>query len=110
MRFDRLYPVVYTRRVIEIRRTDEFDNWLKKLRDDKARFRVLARITRLSFGNPGDVKPVGEGVSEMRIPYGPGYRVYYTQFGDRITILLIGGDKSSQDRDIAKAKELAAGL
>ncbi len=96
--------------VIEIRRTDEFDKWLKKLRDGQARFKILTRISRLSFGNPGDVKPVGEGISEMRIPYGPGYRVYYTQRGDQIVILLIGGDKSSQDGDIAKAKELAAGL
>jgi len=108
--FDRLYPLVYTLRVTEIRRTDEFDKWLKKLRDGQAQFRILARITRLSFGNPGDVKSVGEGVSEMRIPYGPGYRVYYTRRGDQIVILLIGGDKSSQDRDIARAKELAAGL
>ena len=105
-----MYPVVYTSRVMEIRRTDEFDKWLKKLRDDQARFRILVRITRLSFGNPGDVKPVGDGVSEMRIPCGPGYRLYYTQCGDQIIVLLIGGDKSSQDRDIAKAKELAAGL
>jgi putative addiction module killer protein len=108
--FDHLYPVVYTRRVIEVRRTDEFDKWLKKLRDAQVRSRILARLARLSFGNPGDVKPVGEGVSEMRIPCGPGYRVYYIQSGDQIVILLIGGDKSSQDRDIEKAKELAAGL
>lgn len=102
--------MVYTRHVIEIRRTDEFDQWIKKLRDAQARVRVLTRMKRLSFGNPGDVKPVGDGVSEMRIPCGPGYRVYYTQKGDQIVILLIGGDKSSQERDIAKAKELAAGL
>jgi len=102
--------VVYTCHVIEIRRTEEFDRWLRKLRDSQAQSRILARIARLSFGNPGDVKPVGEGVSEMRVPYGPGYRVYYTQRGDQIVILLMGGDKSSQDRDIAKAKELAAGL
>jgi putative addiction module killer protein len=108
--FDRLYPVVYTYRVIEVRRTGEFDKWLKKLHDAQARVRILTRVKRLSFGNPGDVKPVGNGVSEMRIPYGPGYRVYYTQQGDQIVVLLVGGDKSSQERDIAKAKELAAGL
>jgi putative addiction module killer protein len=96
--------------VIDVRRTPEFDKWLARLRDGEARARILARIVRLSLGNPGDVKSVGEGVSEMRVPYGPGYRVYYTQFGERIVILLIGGDKSTQDSDIAKAKALAAGL
>ena len=100
----------YTRRVIEIRRTDEFDKWLARLRDTQGRQRILARVTRLAFGNPGDVKSVGDGVSEMRVPHGPGYRVYFTQRGELLVVLLIGGDKSSQDRDIAKAKRLAAGL
>lgn len=95
---------------MEIRRTDEFDKWLTRLRDAHGRQRILARVTRLSFGNPGDVKSVGDGVSEMRVPHGPGYRVYFTQQGELIVVLLIGGDKSSQDRDIAKAKLLAAGL
>lgn len=94
----------------EVRRTPEFDKWLAKLRDGEARARILTRIVRLSLGNPGDVKSVGDGVSEMRVAYGPGYRVYYTQIGERIVILLIGGDKSTQDSDIAKAKALAAGL
>ena len=96
--------------MIEIRRTDEFDKWLARLRDAQAKSRVLARIVRLSFGNPGDVKSVGGGVREMRVPAGPGYRVYFTQRGEQIVVLLIGGDKSSQERDIAKAKLLAAGL
>lgn len=100
----------YTRRVIEIRRTDEFDKWLARLRDAQGRQRILARVTRLSFGNPGDVKSVGDGVSEMRVLHGPGYRVYFTRRGELLVVLRIGGDKSSQDRDIAKAKQLAAGL
>ena len=96
--------------MVEIRRTDEFDKWLARLRDAQGRQRILARITRLSFGNPGDVKSVGDGVSELRVPHGPGYRVYFTQRGELIVILLIGGDKSSQARDIVKAKQLVAGL
>jgi putative addiction module killer protein len=105
-----LYPMGYTLRMIEIRTTDWFDKWLRKLRDSQARARILVRIRRLSFGNPGDVKPVGEGVSEMRINHGPGYRVYYVQRGTELVILLVGGDKASQERDIAKAIELARGL
>jgi putative addiction module killer protein len=96
--------------VIEIRRTDEFDRWLKRLKDGQARARILTRIARLSLGNPGDVKAVGDGISELRIPYGPGYRLYFIRRGEQVIVLLIGGDKSSQDRDIAKAKELAQGL
>ena len=109
-RFHKLYPVVYDPRLIEVRRTPEFDMWLAKLRDGEVRARVLTRIVRLSLGNPGDVRSVGDGVSEMRIPYGPGYRVYYAQVGELIVILLIGGDKSTQRSDIAKARTLAAGL
>src|SRR3989442_13978930 len=90
-----------------IKRTDEFSSWLGDLRDIRARAKVLARIDRLSLGNPGDVAPVGDGVSEMRIPYGPGYRVYYIQRGEEIVVLLCGGDKSSQDSDTRAAGKLA---
>jgi len=91
----------------EIRSTDTFNRWLDRLGDIHARARVLARIERLSCGNPGDVKPVGERVSELRIDYGPGYRVYYTVQGRKILILLAGGDKRTQAKDIKKAKALA---
>jgi putative addiction module killer protein len=92
--------------VIEIRETTAFSKWLEKLRDRQARTRITARITRLRLGNPGDVRPIGDGISELRIDYGPGYRVYYVQRGDVLIILLCGGDKDSQPTDIAKAKEL----
>ena len=87
-----------------------FANWLARLRDGRARMRINARIRRLSIGNPGDVKPVGEGVSEMRIDYGPGYRIYFVSRGGTLVILLAGGDKRSQRRDIATAIELARQL
>ena len=93
--------------MIEVRQTDVFSDWFAGLRDRQARARITARIRRLSLGNPGDVKPVGSGVSEMRIDYGPGYRVYFVQRGDILFVLLFGGDKRSQDRDIARALELA---
>jgi putative addiction module killer protein len=93
-----------------IRRTDVFIKWLRNLNDSYARFRIYQRIDRLANGNPGDVKPIGEGCSEMRIDYGPGYRVYYKDTGKEIIILLCGGDKASQSRDIEKAKELAKEL
>jgi len=96
--------------LIEIRQTDIFAAWFAGLRDHQARARITARIRRLSLGNPGDVKPVGEGVSEIRIDYGPGYRIYFVQRGSAYVVLLAGGDKKSQDRDIAKALELARGL
>jgi putative addiction module killer protein len=89
-----------------IRTIAAFDKWLRALRDQRGRAKVLARIDRLSLGNPGDVKPVGDGVSEMRIDFGPGYRVYFLQRGDDI-VLLLGGDKSTQQRNIKRAKELA---
>ena len=93
--------------MIEIRETEIFSSWLTALRDNQARARIAVRIRRFAFGNPGDVKPVGEGVSELRIPYGPGYRVYFVQRGNLLIVLLCGGDKSTQDRDIATAKRIA---
>jgi putative addiction module killer protein len=86
--------------MIEIRKTEFFIKWLDGLYDIRARARVLARIERLAAGNPGDVAPVGEGVSELRNDYGPGYRVYYRQFGEFLVILLAGGDKQTQTKDI----------
>ena len=96
--------------MIEIRKTEHFANWLDNLRDIQAKARVLVRIERLASGNAGDVKPVGEGVSEMRVNYGPGYRVYFVQRGSELIILLAGGDKSSQPRDIKAAIRLAQNL
>jgi len=96
--------------VIEIRETEIFTKWLDGLNDIRARARVLARIERLVTGNPGDVAPVGEGVSELRIDYGPGYRVYYKQFGELLVILLAGGDKQTQTKDIKTALRLARNL
>jgi putative addiction module killer protein len=93
--------------MIEVRQTDVFVAWFAGLKDRKARVRITVRIRRLSLGNPDDVKPVGSGVSEMRIDYGPGYRVYFIRRGDTVVILLCGGDKRTQDRDIARALELA---
>jgi putative addiction module killer protein len=93
--------------MLEVRQTDAFAAWFGGLQDRKARARITARIRRLSLGNPGDVKPVGGGVSEMRIDYGPGYRVYFVGRGATVTVLLCGGDKRSQGRDIARALELA---
>jgi putative addiction module killer protein len=94
----------------EVRQTETFARWLAGLRDDRARARINTRIRRLSLGNPGDVKSVGEGVLEMRIDYGPGYRVYFAQRGAALVMLLAGGDKRSQDRDIATARDLARAL
>ena len=96
--------------MIEIRQTDEYSRWFNGLRDRQARARIDLRIRRLSLGNPGDVKPVREGVSELRIDYGPGYRVYYVQRGQTLVILLAGGEKHTQDRDIKRALELAREL
>lgn len=93
--------------MIEVVQTDEFARWLKRLKDAAARARILVRIQRLSLTeNFGDAKPVGDGVFEMRIDYGPGYRLFYTLRGNELVLLLIGGDKSSQQRDIAKVKKL----
>ena len=88
-------------------RSETFDRWLRNLKDRRAVARVLVRIDRLAAGNPGDVKPVGEGISELRVNYGPGYRVYYLQDGDKLIVLLCGGDKSTQDDDIKNAKRIA---
>ncbi len=96
--------------MIEIRKTDVFARWLDGLRDMQARARILVRLERLASGNPGDVKPVGEGVSELRVNYGPGYRVYFKKEGLEVVILLAGGDKGSQATDIKIALELARDL
>jgi len=93
--------------VLRIEQTDDFATWLTALRDGKARARVQARIDRLALGNPGDVKAVGSGVSEMRIDYGPGYRVYFCRRDRDVILLLVGGDKRAQKKDIAKAISLA---
>lgn len=90
--------------------TDIYSRWFSSLRDRKARARIQTRIDRLQLGLIGDVKPVGEGVSELRIDYGPGYRVYFAQRGLKITILLAGGNKGTQDKDIKTALELARNI
>ena len=96
--------------MVEIRQTVTYAKWFDGLRDRKARARIDVRIRRLSLGNPGNVKPVGEGVSEMRIDYGSGYRVYFVRRGAALVILLAGGDKHTQSRDIATALALARDL
>ena len=96
--------------MLEVRRTEAFVRWLDDLRDVRARARVLVRVERLAAGNPGDVKPVGEGVSEMRIDYGPGYRVYFKRQGRTVVVLLAGGDKRNQRDDIETALRLARNL
>jgi len=93
--------------VIEVRQTETFAHWLEKLRDGRARARINARIRRLSLGNPGDAKSLGGGVSEMRIDYGPGYRVYFVRRGEALIILVAVGDKRSQKQDVATAIKLA---
>jgi putative addiction module killer protein len=96
--------------MVQVRQTERFVRWLEGLRDLRGRAKVLARIERLIGGNPGDTKPVGAGVSELRINFGPGYRVYYLQKGISLIILLAGGDKSSQSKDIQTAIQLAETL
>jgi putative addiction module killer protein len=96
--------------MIEIRKTEIFAKWLDELHDIRARARILVRIERLADGNPGDVKSVGEGVSELRIDYGPGYRVYFKNQGQKVVILLAGGDKHTQAKDIKTALRLARNL
>ena len=94
--------------MVEVLTTQRFDRWLRGLRDRQARLRILERIDRLAHGNFGDVKSVGRGVFELRLTYGPGYRVYFAQHGRRIVLLLNGGDKSTQGKDVRLAHELAA--
>lgn len=96
--------------MIEIRETEIYSRWFKSLRDRQAKARIDIRIRRLSTGNPGDVKPVGQGVSELRIDYGSGYRVYFVQRGETLIILLAGGDKRTQEQDIKTALDLAQDL
>ena len=93
--------------MFEVRKTDEFDKWLSALADQRAIAKIVSRIERLGLGNAGDVKPIGEGISEMRLTHGPGYRIYYKQTGKTIVLILCGGDKSTQDSDIKRAKEIA---
>ena len=96
--------------MVLIRKTNLFMKWLTELRDQKAIARIQIRIDRLALGNPGDVRPVGSSISEMRIDYGPGYRVYFSQRGSEIVILLCGGDKTTQTSDIEKAKRVNEGV
>jgi len=96
--------------MINIRKTEEYAKWIADLKDIRGRARILVRVERLASGNPGDVKPVGEGVSELRIDYGPGYRLYYKKQRQGIIVLLAGGDKSTQTRDIKTALRLARNL
>jgi putative addiction module killer protein len=95
---------------VEVRKTAVFSRWMAGLRDHRARAKIAARIDRLALDNPGDVEPVGEGVSELRIHYGPGYRVYFVRRGGTLIILLCGGDKNTQAKDIRAAKDLAVEL
>ncbi len=96
--------------MLEVRKTEAYARWIDTLRDLRARARILARVERLAAGNPGDVRPVGEGVSELRIDYGPGYRVYFRMRGRELIILLAGGDKRTQEADIQLALRLARHL
>lgn len=96
--------------MIEVRKTEVYATWLNSLRDQRARARILLRVERLAAGNLGDVMPVGEGVSELRIDYGPGYRVYFKKRGSTLVILLAGGDKRTQNEDVRKALRLARNL
>ncbi|MCY3670447.1 MAG: type II toxin-antitoxin system RelE/ParE family toxin [Alphaproteobacteria bacterium] len=96
--------------MLEVRKTEVYAKWLDSLRDVRARARILVRVERLTAGNPGDVRPVGEGVSELRIDYGPGYRVYFKRQGRTVIVLLAGGDKRTQDRDVRTALRLARNL
>lgn len=96
--------------MVDIRQTEVYARWFNRLRDRQARTLIDGRIRRLALGNPGNVGPVGEGVSELRISYGPGYRIYFVQRGQSLIILLAGGDKDSQNRDIRRALELARRL
>lgn len=96
--------------MIEVRQTDAYESWFRRLRDREAKSRILIRIKRMAAGNSGDVRPVGEGVSELRIDYGPGYRVYFVVVDRELAVLLLGGDKSTQRQDIQRARNLAREL
>ena len=109
-RVDENRILYYTNYVIEVRQTSEFSSWFDRLRDERAKARILVRIRRISLGNAGDAKPTGQGVSELRIDYGPEYRVYFTTANKVVVILLCGGDKRTQDSDIKRAKEMAKEL
>ncbi|WP_242632780.1 type II toxin-antitoxin system RelE/ParE family toxin [Thiothrix fructosivorans] len=105
-----LYICIYSDTISDmniILKSDEFDAWLSSLKDKRAKAKIALRVGRAELGNFGDVEPVGEGVSEMRIHYGPGYRLYFTRRGEVVYLLLLGGDKSTQQRDIKKAIEMA---
>jgi putative addiction module killer protein len=105
-----MYPFRYNNQMLTLIQSSIFDIWLSGLSDQKAKARILARLRSATFGNFGDCKPVGEGISEMRIDVGAGYRVYYTRTGATVYVLLVGGDKSSQKKDIVLAKKLARKL
>jgi len=96
--------------MFEVLTTEEFDRWLSDLADERARTKIASRVARLRFGNAGDAKPVGEGLSEMRVHHGPGYRIYYKQTNKTIIVMLCGGDKSTQEKDVRRAKKMAAEL
>lgn len=105
--FDNAPSVLYEGQKYAVRQTEVFATWLGKLRDRQGRLRILARLRRLADGNPGDYRSVGDGVLELRMMFGPGYRAYFTYKDDVVVLLLVGGDKSSQARDIEVAKQLA---
>ncbi|SRR5258706_7213796 len=95
--------------MVRLLKTAEFDAWLRRLKDPEAKARILVRISRLAHGNPGNTRSVGEGVVEMKIDFGPGYRVYFKKRGEELALLLCGGDKNTQPSDIALAKRIATG-
>ena len=105
--FDKPKSVLYKGQKVEIQQTPEFRDWLNGLRDRQGRVRIDDRLKRLAKGNSGDTKSVGDGVQELRMRFGPGYRIYYMWRGEVLILLLTGGDKGSQSRDIAKAKQMA---
>ena len=95
---------------MEVRQTDTYRKWFESIRDKQTKFRIDIRIRRVVLGNLGDVKPVGDGISELRLDFGPGYRIYFQQKGNWVLLLLVGGDKSTQEKDILRAKQLAREL
>jgi putative addiction module killer protein len=96
--------------MIEVLKTEEFDDWLSNLKDQRAAAKIVSRVERLGLGNAGEVRPVGEGISEMRIHHGPGYRVYFQRTDTTVVLLLCGGDKSTQAKDIERARAIASTL